>query len=230
MTETILIHQTSRPAYQALKRKIVDGELPFGAPITVKALESELGFSAIPIREALIALAAEDLIDFYPGRGFFNKRLDAESIALRLEFLQNLLLASAATLPHGRKNLVRKRLLDDGIRLREPANSVFESVKLITDIIDTYFPHPTAIFTRTAIAQCARYLVIDGEKHGPEGEIGKAAFSYLWLASSRQPVPLTERLQMFFEVRKQRMADTIQAVKERDLLAGHPMVFSGATF
>ncbi|MBY3027439.1 GntR family transcriptional regulator [Rhizobium leguminosarum] len=225
-----MIYQTSRPAYHALKRKIVDGEFPFGAPITVKALESEFEFSAIPIREALIALAAEDLIDFYPGRGFFNKRLDAESIAMRLEVLQNLLLASAATLPDGRKNLVRKRLLDDGIRLREPANSIFESVRLITDILDTYFVHPTAIFTRTAIAQCARYLTIDEQKHDPEGEIGKAAFSYLWLASSRQPVPLTEKLGRFFDIRKQRIVDTIQAVKERDLLAGHPMVFSGASF
>ncbi|WP_170973446.1 GntR family transcriptional regulator [Rhizobium sp. FKY42] len=225
-----MIYQTSRPAYQALKRKLVEGELPFGAPITVKVLESELGFSAIPIREALIALAAEDLIDFYPGRGFFNKRLDAESIAMRLEFLQNLLLASAATLPHGRKNLLRKRLLLDGVRLREPPHSIFENVTLITDILDTYFAHPTAIFTRTAIAQCARYLVIDEQKHEPEGIIGEAAFSYLWLVSSRRPVPLTEKLGSFFEVRRKRLADTIEAAKERDLLAGRPMVFSGAAF
>ena len=45
-----------------------------------------------------------------------------------------------------------------------------------------------------------------------------------------QSVPLTENLRIFLDVRKQRMADAIQAVKERDLLAGHPMVFSGASF
>ncbi|WP_372353096.1 GntR family transcriptional regulator [Pararhizobium sp. BT-229] len=53
-----LIHPPYRPAYQALKRKIVNGNLPSGEPIVVKSLEHELGFSAIPIREALIALGS----------------------------------------------------------------------------------------------------------------------------------------------------------------------------
>lgn len=225
-----MIYQSSRPAYQALKRKIVDGELPFGAPISVKALEAEVGFSAIPIREALIALAAEDLIDFLPGRGFFNKRLEAESVTQRLDFLQNLMLASAATLPSGLKSILRKRLLQDRLKLSGASESVFERVSLMTEIFDTYFAHPTAIFTRTAIAQCARYLVIDEQKHEPEGRLGKAAFSYLWLASSSQTGPLVEELADFFDVRKKRVGDTIKAAKERELLGGHGAGHPSFTF
>lgn len=224
-----MIYQSSRPAYQTIKRKIINGDLPFGAPITVKTLEVEIGFSAIPIREALIALAAEDLIDFFPGRGFFNKRLEAQSLVLRLDLLQHLLLASAIALPGSRRRILRKRLLRDATRLLSVSESVFENVSLLTDIFDTYFVHPTAIFTRTAIAQCARYLLIDEQRHEADGNLAKAAFSYLWQASSLQPVTLAEELAAFFDARKVRIDETIEAAKQRDLL-GNPSMFSSAAF
>ena len=224
-----MIYQSSRPAYQALKRKIIDGDMPFGAPITVKRLEAEIGFSAIPIREALIALAAEDLIDFFPGRGFFNKRLEVEGLVLRLDLLQHLLLACATALPNSRRPILRRRLFQDASKLRSVSESAFEYVSLMSDIFDTYFAHPIAILTRTAIAQCARYLLIDEQRHEADGSLAKAAFSYLWQASSSGPVSVAEGLKAFFDVRKVRIDETIEAAKQRDLLSG-PSIFSSAAF
>ncbi|WP_064697140.1 GntR family transcriptional regulator [Rhizobium aegyptiacum] len=223
-----MIYQSNRPAYQALKRKIVEGDIPFGAPISVKSLEAEISSSAIPIREALIALAAEDVIDCYPGKGFFNKRLDVESVTLRLEFLENLMLASAATFPDTRRSVLRKRLNQDGLRSRATADQIFDNVTMVSEIFDTYFAHPTAIFTRAAIAQCARYLLLDEQLAGGDGRrLWKSVCTYFWLASGQSAHKLNAEINAFFEIRKRRVPEIIEELKEHEMLHASSM-FSSA--
>ncbi|WP_315766254.1 GntR family transcriptional regulator [Bradyrhizobium sp. SZCCHNS2005] len=214
-----MIHQSSRPTYQALKRKILDGDLPFGEPITVKALESEIGFSAIPIREALIALSAEDLIDFFPGRGFFTKHLEAEGMSQRLDLLHNLLEISVRTLPDGRQAALRRHLRTDSENLRHMRGTLYDNVALLTDIFDTYFLPPTAILARNSITQCARFLAFDFKLHQTRATLGRIAFSYLWLASTDQRRRLHRELAAFFNVRKARIPRTIRAMNDRFLIS-----------
>lgn len=61
-TRTAFVHQ-------ALREKILGGEIRGGEPLRQIAIARELGVSQIPVREALLRLAAEGLVDFIPHRG-----------------------------------------------------------------------------------------------------------------------------------------------------------------
>ncbi len=63
-----------------LRRRIIDGRIGFGEALSENALASELGVSKTPVREALMQLRAEGLVDIQPQRGTFVFRLAAEQV------------------------------------------------------------------------------------------------------------------------------------------------------
>jgi DNA-binding GntR family transcriptional regulator len=54
----------------ALRDEIVAGRLPAGREFTVKEIAEQYGVSATPVREALVDLAAQGLLDVQQHRGF----------------------------------------------------------------------------------------------------------------------------------------------------------------
>ena len=58
-------------ATEQIRRRIVDGELQLGQALSETTLAAELGISKTPIREALLRLAAEGLVQILPQRGTF---------------------------------------------------------------------------------------------------------------------------------------------------------------
>lgn len=66
--------------YNKLKKMAVDFRIRPGERINEVALARELDASRTPLREALNRLVAERLIDFQPGKGFFCRPLDPETI------------------------------------------------------------------------------------------------------------------------------------------------------
>jgi DNA-binding GntR family transcriptional regulator len=56
-------------AYQQIKRRILNNERPPGSQVLEPELAAELGMSRTPIREALVRLAKEGLIELLPRRG-----------------------------------------------------------------------------------------------------------------------------------------------------------------
>lgn len=59
----------SARAYRHLKRGILSGEFPGGTFLTEGAIAGELEISRTPVREALLQLRAEDLVELYPKKG-----------------------------------------------------------------------------------------------------------------------------------------------------------------
>ena len=61
----------AQQAYQFLRREIIDGRLPPRSPLSEQDVSQQLGVSRTPVREALIKLGEEGLIDIYPQFGTF---------------------------------------------------------------------------------------------------------------------------------------------------------------
>lgn len=83
-------HPAQRPAlraipasarvYEQLRERVVGGDMPPGTPISEKQLAEQYGVSRTPIREALLRLADERLIDIFPQRGTFVSRISVEAL------------------------------------------------------------------------------------------------------------------------------------------------------
>jgi DNA-binding GntR family transcriptional regulator len=76
-----VIHPSLKDAAAAyLREQILTGRLVPGTKIDQDEISEELGMSRLPVREALIELAHESLIDAVPRRGAFVARLDRADI------------------------------------------------------------------------------------------------------------------------------------------------------
>ena len=97
-------------------------ELTPGAPLSENELAAELGVSRTPVRETLILLSQEGLVQVFPKVGSFVSRVDPERVA-DAQFLREAVeLASLDDVPADpdpaqvatlRENLVRQRQADD---------------------------------------------------------------------------------------------------------------------
>lgn len=67
--------------YAQLRRRIVTLELAPGASLSENELSSQLSVSRTPVRESLILLADEGLVQIFPKLGSFVARIDPERVA-----------------------------------------------------------------------------------------------------------------------------------------------------
>ena len=85
----------------ALRNDILRGKLQGGQPLKQDEIAAQFGVSKIPVREALIQLKAEGLLNFYPNRGAFVSELsaaEADEIYIMRIALETAVLARA--IPH----------------------------------------------------------------------------------------------------------------------------------
>lgn len=83
-----------------LRNAIVSGAFSAGERLSPGALADQLGLSTMPVREALVALTSEGLVDSLPRRGFRVAHIKARDVsdAFRVHaFIAGLLAAEAAT-------------------------------------------------------------------------------------------------------------------------------------
>lgn len=67
-------------AYQRLREGIVAGELRLGEQVSEAQLAQRMGMSKTPVREALVRLKVEGLVDIQPQRGTFVFKLTPEQV------------------------------------------------------------------------------------------------------------------------------------------------------
>ncbi|HEY9016345.1 MAG TPA: GntR family transcriptional regulator, partial [Gemmatimonadales bacterium] len=92
-------------AYRAILDRVHRGELLPGTRIKDTTLASQLGVSRTPVREALLQLAQEGVLQADIGRGFRVGRLDPTEMretGLILSHLEMLALKTSAELPSDR--------------------------------------------------------------------------------------------------------------------------------
>jgi len=65
-----IVHKTrTQLVLEVLRERILSGDIAAGTPLRQSTLASELNVSRIPVREALLQLEAEGLVDFEPHKG-----------------------------------------------------------------------------------------------------------------------------------------------------------------
>ncbi|HTW38883.1 MAG TPA: GntR family transcriptional regulator [Steroidobacteraceae bacterium] len=64
-----------------IREKILAGEYAPGAPLLQDSIAAEFGVSKIPVREALVQLRADGLVDIFAHRGFQVRPLSAEEVS-----------------------------------------------------------------------------------------------------------------------------------------------------
>ncbi|WP_448320068.1 GntR family transcriptional regulator [Streptomyces sp. CO7] len=72
---------TRQLVYELLRARIVGLELSPGAALSENDLAAELGVSRTPVRESLILLGEEGLVDVYPQLGTFVSRIRPQAVA-----------------------------------------------------------------------------------------------------------------------------------------------------
>ena len=94
-------------AIESIRASIVKGRLALGEQLSEAALALELGISKTPVREALLRLRGDGLVDIYPQSGtyvFMVNREDVAQICRFREILESAALAEAMT--HDRAGLL----------------------------------------------------------------------------------------------------------------------------
>lgn len=71
---------TAKLIYHELQQQIIRMELLPGTPLNEKALTEKYGVSRTPVREALIRLAEDRLVDVFPQSGTFVARIPVDAI------------------------------------------------------------------------------------------------------------------------------------------------------
>jgi DNA-binding GntR family transcriptional regulator len=95
----------SSNAFQDLRRRLLLGEYPLAERLTEVGLAEQLGTSRTPIREALLRLEAEGLVERRPPRGFYPRSPNLPGVRHLYE-LRTILELQALVLPqsHGRSH------------------------------------------------------------------------------------------------------------------------------
>lgn len=115
-----------------LRAAIVRGDLPPGAAVRQGATARELGLSAIPVREALKALAAEGLVSHRPQQGYVVTELDPDSLD-GIYRVRELLEGEAERVAVQRLNESRLTAMRASMRAQQTAARAGDAVGVITN-------------------------------------------------------------------------------------------------
>jgi DNA-binding GntR family transcriptional regulator len=82
---------------EEMRARIIDGRLRLGQALSESALATDLGISKTPVREALLQLKVERLVDVLPQRGTYVFQMAADQVIMISELREILEVAAAAS-------------------------------------------------------------------------------------------------------------------------------------
>ena len=105
---------------EELRTRIIEGRLALGAPLSENVLAAELGMSKTPVREALLQLRSEGLIEVLPQRGSYVLRISTLDVGAISE-LRRILEMAAAELAVERNAAALAERMQDFVARMAPA-------------------------------------------------------------------------------------------------------------
>ena len=140
-----------------LRARIVDGRLRLGENLSENALAAELGISKTPVREALLQLKLDRLVDILPQRGTYVFRLGADDV-VKVSELREILEVEAAAAAIRRNHALLVARMSEVLRDMRKAYAAGDNAAYRT--ID-------GEFHRTIIDLCGNSFISDA--YGPIG-------------------------------------------------------------
>jgi DNA-binding GntR family transcriptional regulator len=140
-----------------LRARIVDGRLRLGEHLSENALAAELGISKTPVREALLQLKLDRLVDILPQRGTYVFRLGADDV-VKVSELREILEVEAAAAAIKRNHGLLVTRMSEVLRDMRKAYAAGDNAAYRT--ID-------GEFHRTIIDLCGNSFISDA--YGPIG-------------------------------------------------------------
>jgi DNA-binding GntR family transcriptional regulator len=134
LTETVLAH---------IRSAIVSGDLPLGSALSERQLAQRLNVSKTPVREALVQLKTEGLVDIIPQKGAYVFTLAALEVVEICEFrltIESAALDLALERNPGALADEIERIVDSMDRARRAGN-VRAYLSLDTDFHAAFFRH-----------------------------------------------------------------------------------------
>lgn len=139
-TEGTTPRESNRVRVHALLRaRITSLELPPGAPLSENELAAELDVSRTPVREALILLGEESLVDIFPKLGTFVSRISVDAV-LEAQFMREALELAAL------REAVKRATDEDVAALRAILDAQRAALEAGAD--DTFFEEDEAFHRR----------------------------------------------------------------------------------
>ncbi|KZD07782.1 GntR family transcriptional regulator [Oceanibaculum pacificum] len=136
---------------EELRNRIIDGRLQLGAALSENTLAAELGISKTPVREALLQLKIEGLVEVLPQRGTYVFRMAGDHVVLISELREILELAA-----------VESALTRNYSAFEREMSSVFEAMKAAYEAGDTIAYHTLdGQFHKVMIDLCGNPYIAD---------------------------------------------------------------------
>jgi DNA-binding GntR family transcriptional regulator len=109
---------------EEVRNRIIDGRLQLGEALSENVLAAELGISKTPVREALLQLKLEKLVEVMPQKGTYVFRIAPDEVAMVSDLRELLELAAlAAAMERNHRVLVeRMTAIFDRMRLAYEAD------------------------------------------------------------------------------------------------------------
>ncbi len=125
---TPIMHKTrTQLVVEALRERILSGEIKGGEPIRQSAIANSLNVSRIPVREALVQLEAEGLVHFEPHKGASATLLSVEQVTELFEL----------------RVMIESDLLARAIPNLQPHD--FEQAEQVLDKLESAFKHQNSV-------------------------------------------------------------------------------------
>lgn len=133
-----IVHKTrTQLVVEAIRKKILFGEIKAGEPLRQAALAEELNVSRIPVREALLQLEAEGLVNFEAHKGATASEISSEQVC---EVFELRALLESELLRHSIKHLTEQDFIDaEGILIELEKAMAEGDAMIATGELNTLF-------------------------------------------------------------------------------------------
>jgi DNA-binding GntR family transcriptional regulator len=129
---------------ERIRTAIVDGEFKLGQQMSEAQLAQRLGVSKTPVREALLRLKADGLVEIHPQRGSFVFLLDADGVGQLCRYratIETAALREALAAGHGVALARTLAALVTGMKKAERARDLKALARLDMDFHWQWFAH-----------------------------------------------------------------------------------------